>query len=179
MFLLVCASAVFIGPATVCGIQNDDNIGAGFTKKMIGEWEIEGRIRSGPASDFASLNGRSTIEQHYSVGQIREVFELGGRFKGEVFLNYSEAHKRFELFQIDGNSTRGSALFLVGEVSDTRLKFKGMENYPQWGIKPSLDIKWEYVFYEDGTFRHEIYLKDPKGDYFLQSDYLYKKAEKK
>ncbi|REJ76106.1 MAG: DUF1579 domain-containing protein [Acidobacteria bacterium] len=177
LYFLVLTMLGLLSPADVHGFKNDDSNGAGLMKKMIGDWDIEGRIRQGPDSDFRSLNGKSSIRQHYSEGQLREEFELGGRYKGEIFMNFSGAHKRFELFQIDGNSARASALFLVGEVSDSRIKFKGMENYPQWGIGPSLDIRWEYVFLEDGTFRHEIYMKDQKGEYFLQSEYIYRKAE--
>ncbi|MCO6512068.1 MAG: DUF1579 family protein [Aridibacter famidurans] len=179
MFILVCAFAGFMGPAEAYAIPNDNQSGTDLMKKMIGDWVIEGRIRQGPSSEFSSLNGKSSIRQHYSEGQLREEFVLGGQYKGEIFMNFSEAHKRFELFQIDGNSSRASALFLTGEFADSRLKFKGMDGYPQWGIGPSLDIRWEYVFFEDGTYKHEIYLKDPKGDYFLQSDYLYRKAGKK
>lgn len=178
LFLFVLSLVGLVSPAYAKGFHDGAKSGAELMKKMIGEWEIEGRIRSGPAAEFASLNGRSTIVQHYSPGQIKEVFVLGGSFKGEVYLNHSEAHERFELFQIDMNSSRGSAVFLTGEFSDSRLKFKGFENYAQWGIKPALDIRWEYVFFEDGTFTHEIYLKDPKGEFFLQSDYHYTKAKR-
>jgi len=179
LFCVVMSMAIFLQPAHAVGFVNDDPAGADHMERMIGVWDIQGRIRSGPTAEFTALNGRSTIQRHYSDGQIREVFELGGRFKGEIFMNYARAHQRFELFQIDMNSSNGSAIFLVGEFGESRLKFRGIENYPQWGIKPSLDIKWEYVFLGDGTFRHEIYLKDPKGDYFLQSDYHYRKAQEK
>ena len=145
--------------------------------KMKGEWKIEYNIRRSRYSRFQKGQGKAKFEKHFGEGQIKETFELGGRFRGEAFINFATAHKRFELFQIDMMSSRRSTIYLIGKYSEDekRLKFYNMKDHPQWGRTPALEIKWEYVFYEDGSFKKEMYMKDDDGNFYLQSDYHYKK----
>ena len=146
--------------------------------KMLGEWVIHARMRMNPATDdFKDMKGKASFEQLYTSEQIKESFELAGRFKGEAFINYAATHERYELFQIDMMSSRRSTILLNGEYDEEtqRLNFKHLDNYPQWGKSPSLQLRWEYIFYPDGSFKKEMYSKDEAGNYYLQSDYHYKK----
>ena len=143
---------------------------------MVGEWKIEARMRMAPDGEFRKMSGTAKFENHFSNEQVKETFTLGGRFKGEAFINYAAGHKRYELFQIDQMSSRRSTINLLGEYIEDkkRLNFKEIPNHSQWGQSPSLEIRWEYIFYEDGSFKKEMYSKDSNGDYYLQSDYHYK-----
>lgn len=145
-------------------------------KAMVGDFVIEAGIRRSPSDSFREITGNATFVQPFGEQQIRESFILDGprKFEGVAFINFSEAHERYELFQIDVASSKRSTIYLIGEESDGKIKFSSEQlDLPQWG-QQSFQLRWEYSFYEDGSFKKEMLTRDQHGEFFVQSYYHYK-----
>ncbi len=126
--------------------------------------------------DTVFSKGYSNFSPSIDSKYIREDFEFSISDKsisGSAYISYSEAYDRFELLQIDNTSK--SSIVLNGIWDDTThrtLTFFPVENYPQWGLPGTVQLKWKYIFQEGNTFTKEIWLASDNKE-TLSSSYNY------
>jgi len=142
--------------------------------RMKGENAIESRVLN-EEGEYQQAQGEATFRERY--GGVEESFslELNGRtISGTAFIRYSGKYNRFELVQAD--EAAGSFLLLNGylESASGKLVFKPVKRYSQWGSTGTLDLRWEYEFYDDGSFKKIMKIPAQDGSWKIQSDYHYK-----
>ena len=140
--------------------------------RLVGEYEIAGRIWASPAAEPRTISGTARWTRSHDGTQLHEHFtlEVGGRqLTGDAWIAWRPDAQRYELTQLDDFSS--TSFWLVGSWDEERerISLHDLEETRAAG-RPAM--RWEYHEVPEG-FVKEIYRSDGEGGWVLMSDYRY------
>lgn len=161
----------FLESADSYSIINNDKANQILTS-MVGNKNMKSKILG--QNGYKHINGSANFIK--KLGGIEETAMITLNGKGvtaRAYIKFSPIYERFELVQVD--NAAGSFIHLYGywDTESNTLKFKPIEDYSQWGSTGSLKLTWDYVFYNDGSFKKVIKLPNKAGKWIVQSEYHY------
>jgi hypothetical protein len=146
-----------------------------------GKWEVKARAWSSKVNGYKELSGSAIFEKRLKDNYIHEDFSIdwfGTLLHGEGFVRYSPLHQRFDFVQLDDFSSSPLKLIGTWDGAKKKLSFRPIFNHAQWDSKKPEWFYWDYYFYDDGSFKKEIWEKNKQGEFKLTSDYHYYKIGK-
>lgn len=173
--ILLAAMLLLLAIPTAKAQQQISNAEAqNLLNRMLGQWQVNYSEWSPEQKNFQHTKGIASFRTAYKDNYVREEFEItdkdGEAIKGEGFVRYSNEFNRFELVQLDESGQ--STLLLEGKwYPEYRLvSFTPVEDQLQ---AKSLRMRWDYIFFEDGTFKKVLRKANKKGEYRIASDFHY------
>lgn len=162
----ICVAVAVAMIATLPAVAQNGKVSISV---FAGRWTIEGMFYT-ENGDSINFQGTSSWEITYDGRYAHEqfAFNFGGKvIKGEAFVGESKRMNRFELVQIDNANPFMIVLSGRWEEATQALELESPAD--------AMPFRWRYKFFEDGSFRKEICLKQRDGSYKIQSQYRYKK----
>lgn len=150
-------------------------------EKVLGGWQVKTRVWSSKENKYKNISGTARLEKRLKDNYVHEDFSLdwfGTLLHGEGFIRYSPLHQRFDFVQLDDFSSSPLKLIGTWDAEKKKLSFRPVFNHAQWDSRSPEWFYWDYYFYDDGSFKKEIWEKNKEGEFKLTSDYHYYPVKK-
>lgn len=171
-FLL--AAVLLAGAAPLTAAQNGSRLtpdeANNILEKTVGAWQVKSVAWQPWNSKFAFSEGSASY-RYDNNGNVREHLSLvqpdGTVEEVEGLLRYSAQNKRFEFVQVD--EAGGITLLMHGKWNPD---FNMIVLTP--AIAPrhvSSQVTWQYLFFDDGSFRKVVRTPDGKGNTMIAAEF--------